>query len=126
MATQGIGILLNRRRIDASFVQRIVRGWVVLALVLCLTASSLTYQDPDRRSQGDNHRAAQALGIGGKAASLLFAVLLVATLSAGVYGVCRLSSLQREEEAEVHTGRQQARASEQQATGHTTPTNPEL
>lgn len=94
---QGIGILINRRRIDSTFVQRIVRAWVVFALVLCLAASTLTYQSSDRRGQDDNPHVAQAVGIGGKVAVLLFAILLVATLASGVYGVCRLSSLQRRE-----------------------------
>jgi hypothetical protein len=104
---QGIGIIINRRRIDTTFVQRILRAWVVFALVLCLAASILTYQSPDQHKQDDNIRATQAVGVGGKAAMLLFAFLLVATLSAGVYGVCRLSSLQRQEaQGERNTGRQ--------------------
>ena len=97
---QGIGILLNRQRIDSRFVKRILRAWVVLALALCLTASILTYQaGPDRLSQEDGHDVAQAVGVGSKAAMLLFAFVLVATLSAGVYSVCRLSNIQRQDTA---------------------------
>lgn len=115
---QGIGVVLNRRRIDSRFIRRILRAWVVLALVLCLAASILTFQGPDQRNNEGGHPVAQAVGVGGRVAMLLFACLLVATLSAGVFGVCRLSSIQRQEAQRTIIDRQ-ASGPEQQDAIHT-------
>eukprot|EP01043_Picozoa_sp_COSAG02_P044360 COSAG02_NODE_3956_length_5986_cov_18.502633_4_plen_641_part_00 len=117
---QGIGILLTRRRIDSRCVKVILRAWVVLALGLCLTASILTYQEgPDWRKQEDGHPVDQAVGAGRGAAMMLFVFVLVATLSAGVIGVCRLSSTRRQE-ARMDTD-QQIRAPGRQDMAHTEP-----